>query len=127
MSMGMRIKESRKKLGITQVALAEKIGLTQSNITDYERERVSPSIETLLKLSKVLNVSLDWLASGQEIRSEIINKLDKDIMQTAIEIAEKFTDGYIVPPEDKAEYIIHLYNDLLEKKHTIQKTSKAAS
>jgi len=66
---------------------------------------------------------LEWLILGVESTKQIIYSVDKKIMRTAIEIAEKIADGYIVPPEDKTKYIADLYDELFDKKLRIQRNS----
>lgn len=52
----MNIKEKREKLGISQKALAEKVGISQSFLCDIEQVRCKPSIDTAIKLAKALKV-----------------------------------------------------------------------
>ena len=58
---GARIKSTRKSLGLTQADLAKKIGVTKQAITTYETGIREPSFRNLIKLSRVLNVTTDWL------------------------------------------------------------------
>lgn len=61
MTLGSRIKEQRKKLGLTQPALAEKIDMSLNSIKQLETDRVKPSLETLEKLTDLFEVSSDYL------------------------------------------------------------------
>ena len=61
--LAQRLKQARKEMKITQVELAEKIGMTQGGYTSYEQARREPPLATLIKLSKALNKSIDWLLS----------------------------------------------------------------
>ena len=60
MTIGSRILEARRALGLQQKQLAEKAGLAPSLVSQIERDRVSPSLNTLRKLAGVLDVSLSW-------------------------------------------------------------------
>ena len=60
-SFGERLARLRKERGITQVELAERVGLGQPNISDYERGRFQPSAPLILKLVEILGVSADEL------------------------------------------------------------------
>lgn len=53
-------------IGLTQEELAEKVGRAYKYCQDIERGSCGMSIDTLLKLSAVLNVSLDYLIYGPE-------------------------------------------------------------
>ncbi|MCD8208568.1 MAG: helix-turn-helix domain-containing protein [Bacteroidales bacterium] len=58
---GYRIAEERKKLGLTQRQLAEKLKVSQKSISKYERDDRRPSYETLLEMSILFGVSVDYL------------------------------------------------------------------
>ena len=57
----MRIKELRKKCGLTQEKLAVALGVDRSTITCWETGRSKPRTEVLLKLSNVLGCTVDEL------------------------------------------------------------------
>ena len=63
---GLKIKEARKKLGFSQEKLANKIGVSKVTICWYENGDRVPSLDNFLKLSDVLNLSLDELV-GREV------------------------------------------------------------
>jgi transcriptional regulator with XRE-family HTH domain/KaiC/GvpD/RAD55 family RecA-like ATPase len=54
-NLGDKIKTLRKKVGMTQKELAEQVGLTPSFISQLEKNLISPSLDSLLKLSEKLN------------------------------------------------------------------------
>ncbi len=53
------LRELRKKNGLTQVELGEKIGVTGSAIVQYEKGKRVPDLFTVVRLSEVLNVSVE--------------------------------------------------------------------
>ena len=59
--MGKKIKELRSSQGMTQSQLADKIGAATSVIGNYEAELRTPTYDNLIKLSRVLEVSTDYL------------------------------------------------------------------
>lgn len=59
--LGDRIKERRKILGLTQKELGQKIGASEFTVSKYERSVNEPDIETLKKISSVLNCTVDYL------------------------------------------------------------------
>lgn len=61
----MKIKEIRKKLNLSQVELAKKLNTSQNTISNYEAGNTQPSIEMLVNIADVLNVSLDYLCGRQ--------------------------------------------------------------
>ena len=62
--LGKRIAFLRKQRGLTQLALSIESGLALSFISDLERGKRNPSIETLWKIAKALDVSLEELLRG---------------------------------------------------------------
>ena len=66
--IGENIKTTRKKSGLTQIQLAEKINVSQKQISSWEKGDYKPNIETLIKLSDVFNCTLDELVKGQEVK-----------------------------------------------------------
>jgi transcriptional regulator with XRE-family HTH domain/KaiC/GvpD/RAD55 family RecA-like ATPase len=54
-NLGDKIRSLRKKMGMTQKELAEQVGLTPSFISQLEKNLISPSLDSLLKLSDKLN------------------------------------------------------------------------
>lgn len=65
-TIGSRIRESREIAGLTQVELAEKIGITWKHLSALERSINNPSIATICKISDALAVSCDFLLKGEE-------------------------------------------------------------
>lgn len=57
----MRLREIRKKQGMTAQVLAEKLGVSQGAISHYETGRRKPSIDMVVKMAKVFNCSVDDL------------------------------------------------------------------
>lgn len=59
--MSVNIKKIRKEQGLTQVALAEKIGVKQNTISAWENGESYPRVEVLIKLSEIFGCTLDEL------------------------------------------------------------------
>lgn len=57
MSIGSKLKDQRKKKGLTQVELAEKANMSRSYIADIERDRYNPSVDTLKTISDALGIN----------------------------------------------------------------------
>lgn len=69
--IGFKIAEARIKYNLTQEELAEKIGKTSQFISNIETGKRKPSLTTLIELSKILNLSLDYLIYDNNIDKEI--------------------------------------------------------
>jgi phage repressor protein C with HTH and peptisase S24 domain len=66
MSIGLRIASVRKTLGLSQGEFASQLGISQAKLSHYEVGRNDPDYETLVKISKLGSVTLDWLLTGEE-------------------------------------------------------------
>ncbi len=64
--MSNRIKSRRLELGFTQEQFSEIIGITSSSYTKIENAFQKPSVDTLIKISINLKISLDYLVFGNE-------------------------------------------------------------
>lgn len=56
-----RIKEDRERLGLTQAALAEVVGVSRKTVNTVENGIFTPSTLLALKLAKALNVPVEKL------------------------------------------------------------------
>lgn len=69
-SIGDRIRESRKQVGVSQADLARKVGVTQPAVANWESGVHDPRRLMLTKIADALRVSPDWLASGARSTAE---------------------------------------------------------
>lgn len=59
-----RIRESRLRLGLTQVALADRVGCSQSKISCWESRPGNHKLDTLRRLADALEIPPEWLVFG---------------------------------------------------------------
>lgn len=67
MLIGNRLKEARKKAGLTQEELGNLIGVGKSSICSYEKETRNPTLDNIIELIYVLGVSADYLLGTDKI------------------------------------------------------------
>lgn len=60
-TIGKRIMENRKRLGLTQDALAEQLGVTAQAVSKWENDQSCPDIATLPKLAEIFGITTDAL------------------------------------------------------------------
>lgn len=60
-TLGQRIARLRKEKAFTQVELAEKMGIIQVLISDYERDKLRPHPEVIIRFAQALEVTADEL------------------------------------------------------------------
>ena len=87
MTLGGKLKSARKRAGLTQEQLAEKLMVSRPAITKWETDRGMPDIGNLRLLSKLLDVSIDSLLDSGEridlsVTREEINLNDYPYTQT---------------------------------------------
>ena len=75
--IGQRIIERRKKLGLTQEALAEKGDMTAQFVSYAEAGKRAMRAENLLKIAAALEVSADYLLTGDIIDKDLLILADK--------------------------------------------------
>ncbi len=75
--IGNRIAERRKQMGLTQEALAEKGDMTTQFVSYAEAGKRAMRPENLLKLSSALNVSADYLLTGEIVNKDLLILSDK--------------------------------------------------
>jgi transcriptional regulator with XRE-family HTH domain len=73
-----RIKQRRQEIDIGQADLAKMTGISQSMISAYENGKNSPTAEVLTILSKVLDVSVDWLLGKTDDQLEDVKLSDDE-------------------------------------------------
>lgn len=61
-----RLKRARQNMGMNQSEVARAIKVSAPTYHYYETGERSPSVASLIKLSKALNVSIDWLTTDDE-------------------------------------------------------------
>lgn len=100
MSFGKRLWEVRKKRGISQEDLAEKLGTKGPAIGRYERDEMKPGIDTAAKMADILNISLDYLVGKTDIeldnhmlkRIQAISKLPDKEKEHVLVFLDSFID-----------------------------------
>jgi len=92
--IGRRIKNARLNTGITQEYLSELVEVTPAFIGHIERGERSVSLQTLLKICMVLNVSTDYLFSMEETTDdiEIVNEIVQMIRHRPLETKQAVLD-----------------------------------
>lgn len=59
--MAQRLKELRKKAGLTQIEVAERLNISQAAYAYYETAKKEPKIDTLHRLADLYQTSVDYL------------------------------------------------------------------
>ena len=69
-TMGQRIGERRRLLGISQEALGEKLGVSRQAISKWEADGAVPEIDKIIAMSRLFGVSVGWILGTEEPKKE---------------------------------------------------------
>jgi transcriptional regulator with XRE-family HTH domain len=108
---GARVRELRKRKGITQVELAKALGVTQRGISYYENEADNPSMEIIEKIARALAVSKRLLVEYDE-------QPLPDELKPIRSLQQKMRVVPMLPPEDQ-RYLVRTI-DMLAQKHGVK-------
>lgn len=87
-TFGTMIATLRKENGMTQLELAEKMGVTDKAVSKWERDLSCPDVSSIPKLAEIFSISVDELMqvkeegkeeAGQSKISEIVNTVAKSV------------------------------------------------
>ena len=81
-SIGETIASLRKKKGMTQNELAEKMNVTDKAVSKWERDLSCPDVNTISRLAEVLNTSVDELLQAKN--KEYSNSKLKDLINVIL-------------------------------------------
>ena len=88
--IGKFIAERRKAISLTQMQLAERLGITDKAISKWERGVAMPDASLMLTLSEILGISVNELLSGEKIIMENNNQKNEELLlEMAKEIERK--------------------------------------
>ena len=81
MDIGSKIRKSRVDAKLTQEQAAEALGISRQTISNWENEKSYPDIVSVLKMSDLYQVSLDYLLKGESSMSSYMDYLDESTNQ----------------------------------------------
>ena len=81
-----RVQALRKQAGLTQIELAEKIGVSKSQYIRYETKDVQPPANIMNKLADALGTSVDYLISGDKSEKAKASLKNSELIQRFKEV-----------------------------------------
>ncbi|MGI0120170.1 LexA family protein [Zooshikella sp. RANM57] len=124
-TLGKRLKERRKSLGLTQGQIAEAIGISASSVTLWERGNTAPKGENLFALCNILNCEQNWLLYGDEGSVELVTSFIKEEKAPLLNWVEavnwqehalsKTDEGYLCPIKASANtFVLKVHGSSME-------------
>ncbi len=93
-TIGSRIAQKRKALGLTQEDLAGKLGVSAQAVSKWENDQSCPDISLLPQLAKTLNCTTDALLTGKEDQVRMVPEAQrKDPDELVLRIKVLSADG----------------------------------
>ena len=89
LKIGKFIAECRKQKNLTQMQLAEKLGITDKAISKWERGIAMPDTSIMLELCDILGISVNELLSGEKINMENNNQKNEQLLLDMAKELEK--------------------------------------
>ena len=89
LKIGKFIAECRKQKKLTQMQLAEKLGITDKAISKWERSIAMPDTSIMLELCDILGISVNELLSGEKISMENNNQKNEQLLLDMAKELEK--------------------------------------
>lgn len=102
MTVGQRIAQKRRELGLSQEGLGEKLGVSRQAIYKWESDAALPEIEKLVNLSREFSVSVGWLL-GEEDGAPERPELTAEQLRMVEEIVGRYLDARPAAVPQKAE------------------------
>lgn len=90
MTLGQRIAECRKRKGLSQEGLGEKLGVSRQAISKWEADGAVPEVDKLIGMSRLFGVSVGWLLGIEEetateqpavISEELLRKIEEIVLR----------------------------------------------
>lgn len=92
MDLGNRIANLRKKKKWTQNDLANKLFVVDKTISSWESNRTEPSLETIIKLSELLDCSASYLIYGNAVKNNIETEIKIKVSNEEFKNTELFLE-----------------------------------
>lgn len=90
MALSENIRQKRKASGLSQEQLAEQMGVSRQAVTKWESGQSAPSTENLIRLSKLLNTTVEQLTDVQPKPQESASPIQSDdIAAQMLDLMEK--------------------------------------
>lgn len=90
--LGQRINELRIAFGWSQVQLAQKLNISKQTVSNWENENIQPSIEMLVRLSRLFHVSADYLLGLEELASIKVDGLPVSFVAHLAQIIDDYRE-----------------------------------
>lgn len=107
------IKKLREEMGLTQKQLADYLNVTRSTYSYYESGKNLPSIQSLIKLSKIFGVSCDYILIGKTNSAN--PQYIGDIINESTKKERKILCYFRILPTDMQDKVLDILKNIHER------------
>ena len=90
--IGKFISKKRKEMNLTQEDLTEKLGVSNRSIWNWKNGKCMPDLSLFMPLCDTLKITINELISGEELKSNLDEKLEENIINTINYINKKISN-----------------------------------
>ena len=111
-AMSQRIREARRRAGLTQQQLADQLAVTRSAVAQWEgRAGVLPTQRNLMALADALNVGYEWLAMGHSLPQPAVGEEPAIYGDPLPEEVERLVRHFNAWPKEKRRALLKLLEE----------------
>lgn len=90
MTFGEKIQKLRKEAGLSQEELSYQLGVSRQAISKWERDNGYPETEKIVRMSKIFNVTLDYLLNEEGTQAP------ETAAEQGIYVSREMADGFLL-------------------------------
>ena len=90
MTFGEKIQKLRKDLGLSQEELSYQLGVSRQAVSKWERDNGYPETEKIIRMSKIFNVTLDYLLDEEDVHQKEAD------LENGIYVSREMADGFLL-------------------------------
>lgn len=112
MNLSNKIYEMRKAQGLSQEQLAEKLNVSRQSVSKWESGEAIPELERLIAISKIFNVTTDYLLKESDVDELTIRTELLERQQQALLSETKKSGAQTLPHSELYSYLSHRLCDV---------------
>ena len=135
MEFSYRFKKAKKDKGYTYAEISKQTGISQQGLNRYSQGQSIPTFDNAIRLSRVLGVSLDWLAYGDTEHNDssitlydvykAIETIQKADTHSSVEVKRE-NDKETIQVLIRDEQVIKTWEGITERTHVVSSTEDLA-
>lgn len=95
MTLGQRIAQKRKELGLSQEGLGEQLKVSRQAIYKWESDTTLPEIEKLVAMSRIFSVPVGWLLGVEDGSGEPEKDSEGQLTEEQLHMVQEIVDRYL--------------------------------